>query len=147
VNNDGKSGAKGDRLKALVESYGADPRRWPAGEERTAEELAREGDTPAWLGGQRQVDRWLDDAEDIAPSAALLRSIAEIPLRHAATVQKSGWGWLRNAFALAGTIAAAAGLVIGMSTSEPAATSDAASDWDDLSTLALGMDVSEDLAP
>jgi hypothetical protein len=75
-----------------------------------------------------------------------MRRVAEIPLRHEKGL--SGWraGWLRNVIGL-GTAAAVLGLVVGMTISETVATDDAATEWDDLSTLALGVDGSEELLP
>jgi hypothetical protein len=136
-----------DRLRALVESYGTNPERWPPDERASAQKLeTSSSNAEAWLTEQRRIDALLDGATDVVPSPALMRRVAEIPLRHEKAL--SGWrpGWLRNLIGL-GTAAAVLGLVVGMTTSEPVATDDAVTEWDDLSTLALGVDGSEELLP
>ena len=73
-----------ERFRALVESYGANPERWPEEEREAMREVAASGEARAWLNEQRRVDAWLDDAPDLAPSADLLRRVAEIPARNEA---------------------------------------------------------------
>jgi hypothetical protein len=147
VKQDDKKGTKADRLRALVESYGTSPERWPDGEKPSPEELeVASSEPPAWLAEQRQIDERLDGIEDVVPSAVLLRRVAEIPVRHPKGLGAWRGGWLRNVVAAAAA-AAALGLVVGMTTPESVAVDDAAADWDDFSTLALGVDVSEELLP
>ncbi len=135
-----------ERFRTLVESYGANPDRWPAEERQAMEKLAAESeDARAWLGEQRRLDTWLKAAPDIAPSPALLRRVAEIPARHHAP--RAAWVWpfgrLRNALAVAAA-AAAMGMIVGLAM--PVVTSDdGGEDWDELSSLALGADISEEL--
>ena len=137
-----------ERLRAVVESYGANPERWPAGDRQAYEKLVSDAGEPAWLDEARRLDALLDEAPDIAPSPALLRRVAEIPARHATGA--SGWIWplgrLRTLVAL-GAMAAAMGLVVGMTTTESAASDDGGEEWDDLSALALGTNVSEEVVP
>jgi hypothetical protein len=148
VKNDDKR-ASSDRLRALVETYGANPDRWPAEERHHRGALdAESGDARAWLSEQRRLDEALDGADHIVASPALLRRVAEIPLRHP-TVSSSlmgPLGRLRNALAL-GAAVAAMGVVVGMTTPDLVAQEDAAGDWDELSSLALGVDISEEVLP
>jgi anti-anti-sigma regulatory factor len=120
----------------------------PAGDRQAYEKLVAEAGEPAWLDEARRLDALLDEAPDIAPSPALLRRVAEIPARHATGA--SGWIWplgrLRTLVAL-GAMAAAMGLVVGMTTTESAASDDGGEEWDDLSALALGTNVSEEVVP
>jgi len=153
VKNDGKSGLGQVRFRALVGSYGADPARWPAAERQAAEELAATSSEAAlFLAEQRRLDEILDRAEDVAPSTALLRRVAEIPVRQATPESPRAWwpfGRFRHAVtALAAT--AAMGAILGIAVpetvpNEKADSSDAS--WDDFSTLALGVDLSEELSP
>jgi hypothetical protein len=132
-----------ERFRTLVESYGADPARWPDAEKRTFEELASSEEARVWLAEQRRLDDWLDGAEGIAPSPALLRRVAEIPVRHAA---HASWVWpfgrLRSLIAAAAAVATV-GMVVGI-TIPDFASDDGADDWDELSTLALGADFAEE---
>jgi hypothetical protein len=130
------------RFRAVVESYGANPDRWPAAEREAFDKLASTEEARAWLVEQRKLDAWLDRAEEVAPSPALLRRVAEIPVRHAAP---GGWVWpfgrLRSVLGAAVAVAAV-GMVVGMAT--PDNGSDGGADeWDELSTLALGADLAE----
>jgi hypothetical protein len=133
-----------ERFRTLVEAYGADPARWPANEQRTFEELASSEEARAWLLEHRRLDEWLDGAEEIAPSPALLRRVAEIPIRHAAP---AAWVWpfgkLRSLVAAAAAVAAV-GMVVGVAMPPELANDDGADDWDELSTLALGADLAEE---
>jgi hypothetical protein len=142
VKHDDPKDPRFERFRALVESYGADPARWPESEREAMRELASSDAARAFLAEQRRLDAWLDDAPDVAPSANLLRRVAEIPARNEAA--SSGWVWpfgrLRNLIAV-GTAAAAMGLVVGMTTTD--ASQDGSDEWDELSSLALGVDVAE----
>jgi hypothetical protein len=130
-----------DRFRTVVLSYGANPDKWPADDRRAFEKLASSSEARAWLLEQQKVDAWLDEAKDVAPSPALLRRVAEIPVRHAPP--SVGWVWpfgrLRS---IVGAVAAVAavGMVVGMTVPE---SEDSADEWDELSTLALGADLAE----
>jgi hypothetical protein len=130
-----------ERFRALVEAYGTSPERWPESEREAMREFASSDEARAWLSEQGRVDAWLDEAPEVAPSADLLRRVAEIPARHE---RASGWAWpfgrLRNVVAIAAA-AAAMGLVVGMTTTD--ASPDGPDEWDDLSSLALGADLVE----
>jgi hypothetical protein len=145
----GKGTSDEDRFRALVESYGADAGRWPAEERRRRESPeARSAQAEGWLDEARRLDASLDAVADVVPSPALLRGVAEIPLRHGPS---RAWGWwpfgrARNLLAAAVAVAAM-GMVIGVTAPEPTATEDTEAGLDELSTLALGVDVSEELLP
>ena len=149
-----KHGPKGKmdeaRFRALAEAYGSHLARWPSDERRAAEALlARSTEANRWLAEQRQIDLLLDGAPDMDPSAALLRRVAEIPLRHQTARDVRAW-WpflrLRNLLAV-GAAAAALGAALGMVTPESAPVADAEATWDELSALAWGIDLSEELSP
>ena len=147
-NDDKKTSA--DRFRALVETYGANPDRWPADERHAmGDPFAESGDPRAWLSEQRRLDEALDGAGDIVPSPTLLRRVAEIPLRQpAASPAWMGWplGRLRNALAL-GAAVAAMGVGVGITMPDLGAEDDGSSDWDELSSLAFGVDMSEEALP
>ena len=135
------------RLRAIVEAYGANPELWPAEERNAVGDLVSSSEARAWLEAESRVDAWLADEPELAPSADLLRRVAEIPLRHEArpaSARPASWIWpfgrLRNAIAVA-TAAAAVGLAVGMVTD--VSSDDGGDVYDDLSSLALGVDVAE----
>jgi hypothetical protein len=132
-----------ERLRVLVESYGSDPERWPAEERHAFERLSASVEARAWLAEQRRLDAWLARAEDVEPSPALLRRVAEIPVRQGAP---RAWVWpfgrLRNAVAVAAA-AATMGMVVGLSGPE-LSPGDGHDEWDELSTLAFGTDLAEE---
>jgi hypothetical protein len=101
-----------------------------------------------------QLDALLKASPDVEPSAALLRAVAEIPIRHSR--ESSSWwpfgGFRRWAMILAGALAM--GAVFGIALPDDpgkTASDDLAMDddpgYDALSTVALGADLSEELAP
>jgi hypothetical protein len=132
-----------DRFRAVVDSYGANPTKWPEGERQALEKLASSEEARAWLVEQGMLDAWLDGAEEMAPTPALLRRVAEIPVRHAAPA--AGWVWpfgrLRSIVGAAAAVAAV-GMVVGMTTPDNG-SDDGGDEWDELSTLALGADLAE----
>ena len=136
-----------ERFRAVVESYGANPERWPAQDRQAWEKLVAGAGELAWLDDGRRLDALLDEVPDLAPSPALLRRVAEIPARHV-TAPSCIWplGRLRTLVAF-GAMAAAMGLVVGMTTTESTANEDGSEGWDELSALALGADVSEEVLP
>jgi hypothetical protein len=147
VKHDDEKRLDAERFRAVVESYGANPERWPAQDREDYEKLVADAGQPAWLDDARRLDALLDEVPDIAPSPELSRRVAEIPARHA--TGPSGWIWplgrLRTLVAF-GALAAAMGLVVGMTTTETA-TDDGGDEWDELSALALGTNVSEEVLP
>jgi len=73
-----------DRVRQIIDAYGADAHRWPAGERSAAQELVRsEATLTAYLEQARALDSVLDLATTAQPSEALRRSIlAERPAAH-----------------------------------------------------------------
>jgi hypothetical protein len=139
-----------DRFRALALSYGATIARWPAAERREAEAfLAQSPESARWIDEQRQLDEQLDRVATEEPSPRLLKSVAEIPLRHAAATSTVTW-WpfarLRSAIAIAAA-AAAMGAAVGFVAPDHADVTDAQENWDDLSSLAFALDLSEELSP
>jgi hypothetical protein len=104
-----------ERFRALLESYGSRLANWPEGERTAAEALIAESpDAADLLAEHRKLDIWLDTASHAEPSAALMRRIAEIPLRHP---RVSWWAGLHPRSALAALGAAAAlGVLTGVVT-------------------------------
>jgi hypothetical protein len=96
-----------ERLRALLEAYGAAPERWPDEERAGAEALlARSAAARAQRAEAEALDRLLDAAPVTAPSAALTgRVLAAAPRSRAARV------W-RRALVAAVPLAAAAALVV-----------------------------------
>jgi len=147
---DPKAKMHGERFRTLAMSYGANIARWPADDRQAAEAfLAQSPDAARWLDEQRQLDDQLDSVAQEEPSAHLLRSVAEIPLRHGTSRERLAW-WpfarLRAAIAMAAA-AAIMGAAAGMVTPERAQIPDADQNWDDLSSLAFALDLSEELSP
>jgi hypothetical protein len=145
VKHDDEKNRRLERFRTLVEAYGTNPERWPAEERHTFYELASSDEARAWLAEQRRLDQFLDGAEPMAPSPALLRRVAEIPIRHAAP-STSGWAWpfgrLRTIVGAAAAVAAV-GMVVGVTTPDNG-SNNGADEWDELSTLALGADLAEE---
>jgi len=95
-----------------------------------------------------QLDTLLKAAPDVAPSANLLRAVAEIPLRHPHGAGASAWwpfGGFRRWIAVAAA-ALAMGAIFGVSLPDDF-LSDDDSGYDALSTVALGADLSAELEP
>jgi hypothetical protein len=92
-----------------------------------------------------QLEMLLKASPDVAPSASLLRAVAEIPLRHPRAGVEAWWPFgLRRWFAVL-----AAALVTGVAVGVvlPDFESDDDAGWDALSTVAMGADLSQELAP
>ena len=120
------------RLLQLLDSYGADPARWPEPERPAALALlARDPEAQCAQREAAALDQFLDGADALEPSAALRRAVAEIPLRTApAVVTMPGLPlpWLFASFArsvLAAVLVLALGAFAGAATAtvdvEPAA--------------------------
>jgi hypothetical protein len=69
-----------DRFRALLEAYGAEPRRWPPGERVRAEEvLARSAEARALLAEAAAFDALLDEAaRPVTPASDAEALIARI---------------------------------------------------------------------
>ncbi len=143
MKHDDKKESDLERFRTFVEAYGANLERWPLEARRVAERALGTREAQAWLAEQSPIDAWLDQAPELAPSAALLRRVAEIPARHARSPAGSAWPFGRLWHVVAAAAAAAImGITVGLSA--PDLTSDNGTDeWDELSTLALGVDLSE----
>lgn len=129
---------KRERVLAIVQSYGADPDRWPVDEKEDAlhwvmddRELAME------VARQREVDEWLETITAPTPSSGLYGRILAIAER-APGRDAIGWllGWLFPGSvaspawvwrtALAAALPLLVGVLGGMSTVNSAATDE----WD-----------------
>lgn len=101
------------RFSAIVEAYGAEPRRWPAVERDAAAALvAQDPDAEASLEQARRLERWLDANVTPEPSAASRRRILEAAPRGASRAS-----WAMNWWAPGAGLAAAAvaGVMLGSS--------------------------------
>jgi anti-sigma factor RsiW len=139
-----------DRFRALAAAYGADLARWPLDERHAAEELlATSSEAAACLAEQHRLDELLDGVPDVVPSPALLRGVAEIPVRHGMRPgERSLWPFdrLRNWLSVVAA-AAAMGIIVGVTTSNPTPADEAEASLDELSMTALAVDLSEELSP
>lgn len=144
-------------LAALLETYGGDPSRWPEERRTDAERLiAEDAEAERMSQDAQALDAMLSSAAEVEPSAALRRSVAEIPLRHPRQDGLAAAGWrallpfgsvLRAA--LVGAFALSLGVVVGVGAAADVdtgadvdvATLDA--DWQALEELAL-LDAAED---
>jgi len=102
-----------ERFRALLETYGSRVASWPVEVQAPAQVfIATSPQAAQWLAQQRELDVWLDSATGVEPSPALLRRIAEIPLRHP---QVSWWArWNPRSAIAALTAAAALGVLAGV---------------------------------
>ena len=71
-----------ERFRAIVDAYGADPKRWPAHERAAVEAWAAQhrAAADALLDEAAQLDAWLPHAMVAAPDPALARRIASAAL-------------------------------------------------------------------
>jgi hypothetical protein len=138
-----------ERFRTLALSYGGTLARWPAAERQAAEAfLSQSADARRLIDEQRRLDERLDLLVADEPSPDLLRSVAEIPLRHRSDAGLLPW-WpfvrLRHAVAIA---AAAAAIGVAAGAIAPERPGAASTDgWDELSGLAFARDLSEELSP
>jgi hypothetical protein len=99
-----------------------------------------------------RLDELLKASPDVTPSAALMRAVAEIPLRHPREAWMAPFGGLRR-WAMVLAAALAMGAVVGVALPDDpvkSANEEIFADddgYDALSTVALGADLSEELAP
>ncbi len=100
------------QFEALLDAYGAEPRRWPAERRAEAEALlARSAEARALHEGAARLDALIDTAAvEPAPAHLIGRVIAAAPRPQA---RRNGWfaGWLKPAAGLA--FAAVLGLALG----------------------------------
>jgi hypothetical protein len=108
-----------------------------------------EHDDDAWL------DRMLDAAPEVKPSAALRRAVAEIPLRHPhapRTAIATRFAWravLTGALlaTLAGVLAGSYGDALELDSVSPLASEEAAEPWEDIAVLAFADELDTELSP
>jgi hypothetical protein len=88
------------RLQAILDAYGAAPRRWPAAERAAAEALlAASGEARALRDRAAALDRALEGPEAPQPSSALRAAILQAaPMRTGAAEAPSLWRWLLGVF-------------------------------------------------
>ncbi len=119
-----------ERVRSLIDAYGADPERWPAGERDAARRLVHADPVlAAELAEAASFDALLDALPAPAPRPALRVSLNAIPDRvrlrwsdRLATLWPFGAPW----GPAAGLVAAALfGIVIGVTVPDPAAVTDA----------------------
>jgi len=80
-----------ERLRAVIESYGVSPPRWPAAErESAAALLAESAAARALVTGAAPLDTLLDAVPAIAPTSAMRAAILALAPRAAL---RSGDGW------------------------------------------------------
>jgi len=103
------------RLQRLIEAYGADPSRWPAGERDSARALlALTPDAAAMQAPALGLDDRLDGfapAADADAAARLLRALETLPRQIPATPPMLTGFWPRAAMLAAASIA---GVIIGL---------------------------------
>ena len=134
-----------ERFSTLLQTYGADLRRWPEAERSAASRLAAH-DRPELRQRSSEaalLDRWLDDYAVAAPDDALARRIVSAanaagPHKVASTTSIRPWWrgqglWPRAGFALTGLAGAVTGaLVVAVAPDDIAPT--AAAGWQERGT-------------
>lgn len=135
------------RLLAIIESYGAHPDRWPAGEREAAERLL-DGDPGVFaqaLSQARQLDAMLGDLPGIVPSAQLgKRILAQAPAARKAPGRVSPFFPGRRWMPAGALMAAAAGLLAGLTLAPAAgAREDTYSEIEILLVAALGFEAGD----
>lgn len=116
-----EDGAMGlTRLKDMIDAYGAEPGRWPAGERAAAQALLRQSaEARALQDDARRLDRALDLMPGVGPSTALAgRILGATPAsRGAWALWRIVWPFERPWRPVAAWASAAAfGLLLGMVT-------------------------------
>jgi len=103
------------RLQSLIEAYGADPARWPAGERDDARALlAQTADAAAMRADARRLDAALDGFAPTADAGAeerLLRTLTALPRQAPALPPLLTGFWPRAAMLAAASVA---GVIIGL---------------------------------
>jgi hypothetical protein len=124
-----------ERFRALLDAYGADPRRWPEAERDAARAFAATDAAALRVGrdAAAMLDRGLDAHEVAGADAALIERIvamgpSTIRAPRAAPARPRQWLWPRAGWALTGLAGALAGaLVVSVALGERSAA--AAIDW------------------
>jgi hypothetical protein len=107
-----------ERFRAIVDAYGADPRRWPVGEREAASAWAEahRSEADAVLAQAAQLDTWLAADAVEAPDPALAeRVIDSAPVRRPPRwLPLPGWGSRRAGLLWSGAAFAGIGLIGGL---------------------------------
>jgi hypothetical protein len=143
------------RFSELLDTYGADPSRFPEADRTRAQALlARDAGARRLLTEARALADAFDAMPEPEPSAALQRAVAEIPLRHPQPARNLGWAGLlpfRSASraALSAALIVLLGVLSGVwsADSESGAYEASADDWQDLAALTLAADLDQELEP
>jgi hypothetical protein len=105
-----------NRFFAILEAFGAEPRRWPTAERAEALVFAgADAEAGAALRRAEELDGLLDESRPLAPSPALRRRIVEAAPQP--RVRRSALRWFAPGAGLAA--AGVAGLVFGVSLLAP----------------------------
>jgi anti-sigma factor RsiW len=129
-----------ERFVALLDAYGAEPSRWPEAERAGAQALlASDPELQRMHARALELDQVLDAGVALAPSPALRRAVAEIPLR-AERGTAPALPWL---FASALRSALAAAFVLGLGVlAGTSSSADALLSGEDASTTAASVEAS-----
>ncbi len=134
-----------ERLRAIVEAYGADAARWPEAEREGALALLASSPEAAALREQaRELDALLDGASVFEPTPELLARVLARPARRRASLLEELWPFgpiWRPALGLAGAMVL--GVVVGLVAPPPFVNGAAAeiSLGDDIDALAFGSEL------
>lgn len=138
-----------DRLRAILDAYGADPARWPEPEREGALRLlARSPEAAKHRDRARELDALLDRATAYEPAPGLLARVLARPGRRRASLFEELWPFgpiWRPAFGMAAAMVL--GVAVGL-VAPPPFVNGAAADislGDDIDALAFGPELeSED---
>ncbi|CAB3759864.1 hypothetical protein [Paraburkholderia humisilvae] len=103
-----------ERFRTIIEAYGADARRWPAGERDAALAWADQhrDEAHALFASCAPLDAWLADDAPALPDAALIqRIVASAPAPRRVSPRARVW-WSGAAFVSAGLAGALAGAFV-----------------------------------
>ncbi len=138
------------RLEELLDTHGADLERWPDAERAWARGAAEESaEAAALITRAKRLDAWLDQAPAPTPSPALRRAVAEIPVRHPHASGSAGaWFFAKLWKAIvAGALASALGVAVGVATLDSQAGSDDEGVWSDDEGLIFSADLDREVVP
>jgi hypothetical protein len=126
-----------ERFRALLESYGSDPRRWPEAERADALALM-EQDTPEirqWLGEAAAMDAWLESETVAAPSEQLIqRALAAAAQGAKPAHRREAWWWWPSAGLAGAGLAGSFAGAFAMSVALRVATPPTGPEWPERST-------------
>ena len=135
-----------EQFQDLLDTYGAEPARWPRERRELARALASEEPRAAQLLAEcRALEAQLDELPRLSPTPELLRRVAEVPVRHPRSPRV--WGIFFSHWWLPAAAAACAVFIGGLSGwssyDEPTAGSAEGEEWAEASALALATDLDE----